>query len=93
MTRTVPLAKFKENCAELVEAVEKNRDKVLVERDGRVVAELVPHLRTLEEMRGSVTFLGDIVAPLDEPWKRTSDRCRHARAHDQGRPNVVETIW
>ena len=69
MTRTVPLAEFEENCAELVEAVEKNRDTVLVEVDGRVVAELVPHLRTLEEMRGSVTILGDIVAPLDEPWE------------------------
>ena len=66
MMRTVPLAEFEENCAELVDAVEKNRDKVLVERDGRVVAELVPHLRTLEEMRGSVTILGDVVEPLDE---------------------------
>jgi antitoxin (DNA-binding transcriptional repressor) of toxin-antitoxin stability system len=69
MTRTVPLAEFEENCAEIVETVEKNRDKVLVEKNGRVVAELVPHLRTLEEMRGSVTILGDIVAPLDEPWE------------------------
>jgi prevent-host-death family protein len=73
MTKSVPEAEFEANCHTLIDEVVTNGDEVLVTKDGKPVAKLVPFesasgLRTLEQLRGSVTILGDIVAPLDEPW-------------------------
>ena len=72
MTKTLPVAEVAQNFEAVLDSAAENGDEVLVEKEGRVVARLVPTPksggRTLEQMRGSVTILGDIVAPLDEPW-------------------------
>ncbi len=71
MTKTVPADEVAQNFDALLDGVAENGDEVLVEKEGRVVARLVPNekreRRTLEQLRGSVTILGDIVEPLDEP--------------------------
>ena len=52
---------------ELMRAVEAG-NVVPIERHGRVVAEIRPVRRRLGCMRGTVTILGDVVAPVDEAW-------------------------
>ena len=73
MTKTLPVAEVAQNFEAVLDSAAENGDEVLVEKEGRVVARLVPTPqpggRTLEQMRGSVTILGDIVAPLGEPWE------------------------
>lgn len=71
MTKTVPAAEFAENWATLIDGIAENGDEVLLEKDGRVIAKVVPMQRevTLESMRGRLTIVGDIVEPLDEPWE------------------------
>ena len=70
MTKTLPAAEVAQNFDAVLDSVAENGDEVLVEKQGRVVARLVPtpkrEGRTLEQMRGSVKILGDIVAPLDD---------------------------
>ncbi|HVG22787.1 MAG TPA: type II toxin-antitoxin system prevent-host-death family antitoxin [Thermoanaerobaculia bacterium] len=59
---------------EILDDVQKHHVEIVVTRDGEPIAKVVPveamprRMRTLEELRGSVTFLGDIVEPLDEEW-------------------------
>ena len=59
----------------LLEEVQKGHEEVVVTKDGQPIAKVVPigvmaerRLRSLEELRGSVTILGDIVEPLDDEW-------------------------
>jgi len=69
MTKTLLASEVAQNFDAVLDSVAENGDEVLVEKGGRVVARLVPtpkrEGRTLEQMRGSVTILGDIVEPLE----------------------------
>ncbi|HKS25621.1 MAG TPA: hypothetical protein VJZ76_22725 [Thermoanaerobaculia bacterium] len=72
MTKILSAAEVAENFEAVLNAVAETGDEVLVEKDGRVVARLVPSGRreiTRESMRGRLRIVGDIVEPLDEPWK------------------------
>ena len=72
MTKTLSAAEVVQSFDALLNDVAENGDEVLVEKDGRIVARLVPSGSdevTLESMRGRLQILGDIVEPLDEPWE------------------------
>lgn len=65
---------FKSKCLELMEQVKENHEEVIITKDGKPVAKLVP----VEEkttaslfgfMKGTVRINGDIIAPLDEKWE------------------------
>lgn len=75
MTKTVAAAEFEAHSLELLDEVATTREEVVVTKEGKPVAKLVPavsleELRrpALERLRGSVKILGDIVEPLDEEW-------------------------
>ncbi|HVE71066.1 MAG TPA: type II toxin-antitoxin system prevent-host-death family antitoxin [Thermoanaerobaculia bacterium] len=71
MTKTVAIEEVA--LREIVDEL-KADDEVVITRNGQPVAKVVPvsvtvrRHRSLEEMRGSVRFLGDILEPLDEEW-------------------------
>jgi antitoxin (DNA-binding transcriptional repressor) of toxin-antitoxin stability system len=70
MTKTVSAAEFEQNCHALIDAVVDKGDEVLVERDGKIVAKLVPsrdHDRDRGPMYGTVVFEGDIISPVTDP--------------------------
>ena len=72
MAKTLSAAEVVQSFDALLNDVAENGDEVLVEKDGRIVARLVPSGSdevTLESMRGRLQILGDIVEPLDEPWE------------------------
>jgi antitoxin (DNA-binding transcriptional repressor) of toxin-antitoxin stability system len=70
MTKTISAEQFEQNVRTFLDAVQQG-DEVIIERDGRSVARMVPTQRrprrSLEEMRGSVKILGDIVGPVNDP--------------------------
>jgi len=74
MTKSVPAADFKENADTLLDGVIEHGDEVLLTRDGRPVAKVVPvsrfeaRQRYLQSMRGTIRILGDIVTPLEDEW-------------------------
>src|ERR1043165_8303731 len=80
MTKTLPVAEVAQNFEAVLDSAAENGDEVLVEKEGRVVARLVPAPkpggRTLEQMRGSGKILGDIVGPLDPGAAESSSRIR-----------------
>ncbi len=74
----VPASELKNAWHEYLDRVSRGRQEVIVTRYGKPVAKLVPI--DAEEsgedapptfigcLRGTVTFCGDIMAPIDEKW-------------------------
>ena len=68
----IPAGEFKARCLKLMDEVREQRREIVITKRGRPVAKLVP----IDEapalfgaMKGSVTILGDIVAPTGESWE------------------------
>ena len=78
MSKTVAAEEFEAHFIEMLEEVAEKQEEVVLVKDGRPLARVVPmspaadlphgRHRTLEELRGSVTILGDIVEPFDDEW-------------------------
>ena len=75
------ISKFKATCLSVVERVRKTRTPILITRPGVPVAQIIPPQPAEEakswlgSMTGTVTFLGDIVAPVMDPddWEAMRD--------------------
>ena len=62
---------FSSKCIELMEQVKTNHEEVIITRDGKPIAKLVPVEQAIEAplfgfMKGTVKINGDITAPVDE---------------------------
>jgi prevent-host-death family protein len=73
MSKTVAATEFPPTVVEFLEEVAQHREEVIVMKDGRELARVVPaadrRRRTLEELRAEgVKILGDIVEPIGE-WE------------------------
>jgi len=69
MSKTVPFSDLGANVDALFEEVVQKHGEVVLTRDGKEVAKVVP---VADEMRGplygSAVYEGDIVSPLDVEW-------------------------
>ncbi len=75
--KTIPAAKFKATCLALMDEVQAKREPVLVTKNGKPVAKLVP--LDLPERKdpidgfyfGKIEILGDIISPIysDDEWE------------------------
>lgn len=70
----IPAGEFKARCLQLMDQVEETGREVIITKRGRPVAKLVPVPEAPARdvfgcMRGTVTVVGDIVAPLEERWE------------------------
>jgi prevent-host-death family protein len=82
MSKTVAIGEFQTHSLELFEEVAEKEEEIVVVDHGKPLVKVVPvtwqrndyagsaprRHRTLEELRGSVTILGDIVEPFDDAW-------------------------
>ena len=66
--RRIPAGKFKAQCLALLDEVAATGVSLVITKRGKPVARLGP-LEELPSLRGSVTYHGDIVAPLDVTWE------------------------
>ncbi len=67
---------FKARCLAILDRVQATGESVLILKHGRPVAELVPASRAKtkypqSELRGTVTFVGDVIEPAlpEEAWE------------------------
>lgn len=70
----IPAGEFKARCLQLMDEVEETGREVVITKRGRPVAKLVPVAEAASRdvlgcMRGTVTVVGDIVAPLEDAWE------------------------
>lgn len=68
----IPAAQFKAECLKLMDEVEKTRQRIIITKHGRPVAQLAPVPADTPSlfgyMKGTMTVLGDVMAPLDVEW-------------------------
>ena len=72
---TINISDFKARCLAILDRVQTTGERVLILKRGRPIAELAPASRIYteypqEELKGTVTVLGDIVKPVvpEEDW-------------------------
>ena len=66
------ISKFKATCLSILDDVQKQKKRIIITKRGKPIAEVVPYLKTDRKisLKGSVTFIGDIVSPVaEEDWE------------------------
>jgi prevent-host-death family protein len=70
----IPAGEFKARCLQLMDEVQETGREVVITKRGRPVAKLVPVAEPDARdvfgcMRGTVIVVGDLVAPVEDPWE------------------------
>ena len=70
---TMSVSKFKATCHAVLAEVSRKKKKVIITKHGKPIAEIVPvpvnhvnHETKDIPLKETVTFLGDIISPVDE---------------------------
>ena len=85
MARTIKASEFKAKCLALIDEVERSGEPVVITKNGKSIAELVPHRGTrpkaLGLLKDTLFITGDIISPLDAEWgalRRSKRKRRNA---------------
>ena len=72
-TPTIKASEFKAKCLKLMDMVAETGQELIISKNGRPVARLVPYHRKPDSLFGidreKLEILGDIVEPLDIEWE------------------------
>jgi prevent-host-death family protein len=72
MSRHIKASEFKAKCLALMDEVARTGDTVVITKNGKPVAELVPHRPRKQSLRGllkdELFITGDIISPIDVEW-------------------------
>jgi prevent-host-death family protein len=67
--RSIAASEFKATCLEILDRVAREGSAYIVTKRGKPVAQVVPvDVPAPRTVRGSVTYLTDIVEPLGDDW-------------------------
>ena len=81
--RTIKASEFKAKCLKIMDEVAATGEPVLITKHGVPVAELVSARRKPKaifgSMKGSVTYIGDIISPIDVEWEAEGERPSSSR--------------
>jgi prevent-host-death family protein len=72
MARHIKASEFKAKCLALMDEVARTGAGVVITKNGKPVAELVPHRPAKRNLRGILKdrlfITGDIISPIDVEW-------------------------
>ena len=72
MLKMIKASEFKAKCLSLMDEVERTGRPVVITKNGRPVADLVPHRPRTRNARGILKdrlfITGDIISPIDVEW-------------------------
>lgn len=72
MSKTIKASEFKAKCLALMDEVARTGTPVVITKNGKPIADLVPHRsdrpRALGIWKGRARILGDIMSPIDVEW-------------------------
>ncbi len=72
MDEEMKAGEFKSKCLQVMDQVKKTRRRITITKRNVPVAKIVPIDETPREvfgkLRGTITFVGDIMAPVEEAW-------------------------
>jgi prevent-host-death family protein len=68
----IKAAEFRAKCFSIIDQVERTGKAVVITKNGRPIAELVPHRSPRKNARGlfkhRLFVVGDIISPIDADW-------------------------
>lgn len=71
--KTMKASEFKAKCLGIMDEVQETREEVVITKNGRPMAKLVPFTAKPKTLRGllkdEIKILGDIVEPVDGEWE------------------------
>jgi prevent-host-death family protein len=71
--KTIAIGKFKAQCLALINDIAQTHEAIVITKHGKPVAKVVPIETDKEQkqkpLKGSATFIGDIVSPIDVDWE------------------------
>ncbi|HLH92736.1 MAG TPA: type II toxin-antitoxin system Phd/YefM family antitoxin [Xanthobacteraceae bacterium] len=69
MARHIKASEFKANCLPLMDEVARTGAPLVITKNGKAVAGLVPHRPyTRKVFKNRLFIIGDIVSPIDVEW-------------------------
>ena len=75
--RTIKASEFKAKCLKLMDEVAESGEEIVVTKNGRPVARLVPYRTKFEKFfgadEGKIEILGDIISPIEVEWEAMSN--------------------
>ena len=75
--RTIKASEFKATCLRLMDEVARSGDEIVITKNGRPTARLVPCRPRVGDWfgadRGSIEIIGDIVSPTEAEWEAEAD--------------------
>jgi prevent-host-death family protein len=73
MPQTIKASEFKAKCLALMDEVARTGKSVVITKNGKPVADLVPHRAAKKSplgiWKGRIIIKGDIISPLDVEWE------------------------
>ena len=73
MTKTMKASECKAKFLGVLDDVASKRERVIVTKNGKPVAEIIPIVEKpksiIGALKGSVLYMGDIESPLDVEWE------------------------
>ena len=72
-SRTMKASEFKARCLRLMDEVATSGEEIVVTKNGRPVARLLPWRKRFEDWfgadRGRIEIVGDVISPIDVEWE------------------------
>lgn len=73
MTKQIKASEFKAKCLAIIDEVAATGEPVVVTKNGKPMAELVPHKPKKKRspfgiLKGDLVIKGDIMSPIDVAW-------------------------
>jgi prevent-host-death family protein len=73
MPRNIKASEFKAKCLALLDEVRRTGDRLVITKNGKPVADVVPHRspnkNLIGALKGRGEILGDIISPIDVEWE------------------------
>ncbi|OGP08305.1 MAG: hypothetical protein A2048_07560 [Deltaproteobacteria bacterium GWA2_45_12] len=74
--KTIAVGEFKSHCLSLFERVRAKKEKIIIARWGKPIAQVLPlggdlNVDVREQLKNTLVFEGDILSPIDEVWEAT----------------------
>lgn len=77
MTRTIPAGEFKAKCLQLMDEVQRTGEEIIITKRGKPVARLraaaPPRQTIFGRMKGTITYMGDVISPTGVEWDANRD--------------------
>ena len=73
MNKSIKASEFKAKCLSLLDEVEESGQRLVITKNGKPVADLVPHQKAkpspLGLLKDQIEITGDIISPIDVEWE------------------------